>query len=107
MTYSKEMERKILQERMGTPEFRKRQIQRLFERMADRWEGSLKLEHWYKDGSARLAFKSAAFGTVRVRIHWRDRPFQAQEMVRLEPSDGGEPVYVSPVPSAVIAVATR
>lgn len=106
MTYSDEVDRKVAREREATPAFRKRMIQRLFEKMADEFPGEVRLERWYKDGSARVAF---GISRGRVRLHWRGAPLPV-DLVRVERLDGGalrDHVWVSPVPSAVIAVSIR
>jgi hypothetical protein len=85
----------------------RRGLQALFERMADEHGGTVTLDRWYPDGSARVSFTGDhPDSTVRIRYVLEGH---GVPLVRVSPvpARGGPDVYVSPVPSAVIAVATR
>lgn len=84
---------------------RKEFLQGLFERMADEFHGTVELEEWHRDASATVRF-----GEDLAKLSWVR--WLEGDLVRVQQVDGlgadwGPPVHVSPVPSAVIAVATR
>lgn len=87
-------------------------VQGLFERMADEYRGTVTLERWYSDGGAKICFEEDGdYGTsVRVSFFPNSSGTPLVAVTPLSPKTGrewGPTVYVSPVPSAVIAVATR
>jgi len=90
-------------------DLRRRNVQSLFERMADEHDGTVTLERWFGDGSAKVALVGSGHYDAAVRIAWYDRCPGAPPLVAVTPcpARGAPTVLVSPVASAVIAVATR
>lgn len=87
-------------------------MQRLFERIADHFDGKVEAEE-IRPEYARLLFKWDDGGDARgerVEIfpyECRSPEGTAVPLVRVGHPDDGEPVLVTPVPSAIIAVALR
>jgi len=89
---------------------RRQNVQALFERMADEYRGTVALERWFPDGSAKVTFTGSGHYDAVVRIAWADRYADgAPPLVAVTPVPArhAPTVLVSPVASAVIAVATR
>lgn len=87
-------------------------MQRLFERVADHFHGDVEAEE-VREGYLRLLFKWGGDGgdhSERVEVfpyECRSLDGASVPLVRVGHPDDGEPVLVSPVPSAIIAVALR
>lgn len=85
-------------------------MQRLFERIADHWGGEVRAEEVREDYMRLLAEDPVRGGTTRFEVfayECRSPEGASVPLVRVGYPDDGEPVLVSPVPSAVIAVALR
>ena len=82
-------------------------MQSLFERMADEYDGEVVLEKWLPNGAARLRFRGRDGDcVVKVQSFPNESGILLVEVSPV-PRRGAPHIYVSPVPSAVIAVATR
>jgi len=94
-------------------------MQRLFERIADHFDGTVEAEEVRGD-YLRIVFKgpgrtSNGAGPEGFRERVEIFPYDALDavssacvpLVRVQHPDDGEPVLVTPVPSAIIAVALR
>lgn len=91
-------------------------MQRLFERIADTFEGTVEAEEVRED-YLRLVFRGpglAGNGEPSHRGRVEVFPYECRSLegakvplVRVGYPDDGEPVLVSPIPSAVLAVALR
>lgn len=87
-------------------------MQRLFERLADHFDGRVEAEE-VRENYLRVLFKWEDQGDAkgeRVEVfpyECRSPEGASVPLVRVGHPDDGEPVLVSPVPSAIIAVALR
>lgn len=78
-------------------------VQALFEKMADRYDGNVQLERWFKDGSARIRIKSH-LGDEVFRVRW----YPHMTFVPIvSVTHRGLTFHVSPIPSVVIAAVMR
>lgn len=86
-------------------------MQRLFERIADQFEGTVRAEE-LRENYARLVFtevsqKQTLVELFKVILEAVGPSAERLELIRVGGQAGDEPVLVSPIPSAVLAVALR
>lgn len=84
----------------------------MFERIADESPDLVRLVSWSDDGSAILEVGDVRFRMSPPRVVGEDEEGEPVELVRVARVDGdgeedGVHVFVSPVPSAILAVALR
>jgi len=80
--------------------------------MADQYLYRFQLEKWHEDGSATITVfneRDVLISSSRLNFKSFDAPTGTLNLVCIHPEDGvdGIDVYVSPVPSAVLAVLIR
>lgn len=85
-------------------------MQSLFEKIADHWGGDVKAEEIREDYMRLAAEDPVRGGSERFEVfayECRSPDGKVVQLVKVGDFEGGEPVLVSPIPSAVIAVALR